>query len=399
MKKSALFTILFLTLLLINIITISCSNEQEKNEIANQNSITSVSIDEAKAYLNKIGLLKPKEELKGEPTSSSNEYVTVFQDYTKQEPINDSKEKMTVIPAFTIHPEYYSRVIIFKVDGEVISRVFSMEWDESMGSKHYTGRIIVTDLKGNYVNGFKIDKGLITHYLVPKDNTQSIYFGKDKPIDGGWLDEVTVGGGGGGNFNALIPYLLLNNTYNGNGGQQSGGWGFGGSGGGSGINNYSNSLVEKLLQNLPTTVPKQEYGGACVPTSASFVASYFGSTQSPEFMMNEYAVAHNMNQLQEAVALFDGLGHDQQVSFLIQQFNMSGVNTIEQMTSAIDNGYPVLTTIVDENSIPYHEVTIVGYNSVTNQFTIANTVPGSYQIIPYTNVDLSLQSWQITGVK
>lgn len=153
-----------------------------------------------------------------------------------------------------------------------------------------------------------------------------------------------------------------------------------------------------MLQNLPTSVPKQSFVGSCVPTNASFVASFFGSNQTPEFMMHEYALKNNLNMIQEANALVYGLGVDQQVAFLLQQFNMTGVQSIEGITNAIDNNHIVMSATID-NYGNGHEVTIVGYDNTTSQFTIANTATGAYEQINYGDISLSIQSWEITGVK
>ncbi|MEO8240045.1 MAG: C39 family peptidase [Flavobacterium sp.] len=213
-------------------------------------------------------------------------------------------------------------------------------------------------------------------------------------LAGGWYDNgygitITYGGGSsGGDY-----------WYDSSGGSYASDWnnidGNNGSGGGGGSDS---AYVEVLLSNLPQYCPVQAYNGACVQTSASFVASLFGSIQSTEFMMHEYAVKNNMSQIQEVNALFQGLGHDQQVAFLLQQFNMTGVSTISEMTNAIDKGHPVMGVIMS-GANSGHEVTIVGYDNATQNFTIANTLYGGYSYASYTDINTNIQSWEITGVK
>ena len=128
------------------------------------------------------------------------------------------------------------------------------------------------------------------------------------------------------------------------------------------------------------------------------MAGYLGSPQTPEFMMHEYGLTHNLNAGQETYYLLAGLGVDQQVSFLMQQFNMTGVNTIAEMTSALDNNHPVLATTIAQNGNS-HQVTIVGYDNVTSVFTVADTVSGTYITLLYSEISLSILSWEVTGVK
>ncbi|WP_197488926.1 C39 family peptidase [Flavobacterium succinicans] len=199
--------------------------------------------------------------------------------------------------------------------------------------------------------------------------------------DGSWASGA---GTFGGTYDPFYDGSYTSDWYN-----------YGNDNTGGGGDNGSNPII---LQNLPASVPKQFFPGACVPTSASFVASFFGSSQTPEFMMHEYGLKNNMTPLQEALALNNGLGHDQQVAFLLQQFYMTGVQSISQMTNAIDNKHIVMAATIDNNGNG-HEVTIVGYDNATSEFTIANTATGAYEQINYADISLSIQSWEITGVK
>ncbi|WP_347053574.1 C39 family peptidase [Flavobacterium olei] len=244
---------------------------------------------------------------------------------------------------------------------------------------------------------------------------------ESKTILGGYLYDENPGGGWSGDGSSSSP---PNGGYynngdgitiigHGSGGSNSGSYGDWGSSGwgqdhssqwdygngqnqGGGGGDYS--YVDTTLPNLPQYPPVQQYKGACVMTSASFVASLFGSVQSPEFMMSEYGSKNNMNQMQHTLALFNGLGHDQQVAFLLQQFNMTGLSTVTEMTAAIDRGHPVMGVImVGQNT--GHEVTIVGYDYSTGNFTIADTIYGGYSYVGFNAINTSMQSWEITGVK
>lgn len=219
-----------------------------------------------------------------------------------------------------------------------------------------------------------------------------------KILAGGWYDNgygITIThGGGGGSSPGGYWYDSSGGGYADDWNNIDGNYGNGNGGGGGSTDSY----VQVLLPNLPQYCPVQSYKGSCVPTSASFVASLFASVQSPEFMMNEFGLKNNMNEFQQGVAMLTGLGHERQVSFLLQQFHMTGVSTISQITSAIDKEHPVMAVImVGDNA--GHEVTIVGYDDATQNFLIANTLYGGYSYAEYTDINTNIQSWEITGVK
>ncbi len=262
--------------------------------------------------------------------------------------------------------------------------------------------------------------------IVNPIESKSLFGGCDYCNNGysqatGWRCMMNYGGsqsegdGYGSDIASNIGYYDSNN-HTLNGGYASDWNNYGGDNGGGGSdsgNTYDNSWVDNngdgindgdqlipvILPNLPASVAIQAQPGSCVPTNASFLASYFGSPQSPEFMMHEFGLTQNWNANQEEYYLYDGLGVDLQVAFLLQQFNMTGVNTIVEMTNAIDNGHPVMAATIDANGSDGHQVTIVGYDSATTIFTAYDSVTGTYAEYLYSEISLAILSWEITGVK
>ncbi len=164
-----------------------------------------------------------------------------------------------------------------------------------------------------------------------------------------------------------------------------------------GIDDADQNYIPVELKNLPTTVP-QQIGNTCVATNASFVASLFGTIQSPDFMIVEYITANNFTAAQQLLIYQNGVGQDTQVAFFLLQFNMTGINTIAEMTNAIDNQHPVLAATIDAQGNG-HEVTIVGYDNATTKFKAYDSVTGTYAQYLFTDISLAILSWEVTGVK
>ncbi|WP_306354240.1 hypothetical protein [Flavobacterium sp. '19STA2R22 D10 B1'] len=224
----------------------SCSHyENGLEEIKNTNlkAITTVSLEEAKAYLNHNKLFNTEKKAKEAKDTLSTIFVTLFQDQISHEPLINSDQKITVIPAVIAYPKYYSRVILFKMENEIIARVFSMRRDQSSTDENFTGVILITDLEGNFSSGYNVKNGIITHQLVYNTREQGnkgvIGFIPDDPIDGGILDPVKVDGstspaGNGGIRDVWLAYGPL--TGPNSNPSNSGWWNYGGSSGGAGNN-------------------------------------------------------------------------------------------------------------------------------------------------------------------
>lgn len=79
-----------------------------------------------------------------------------------QEPIINSNQLLTIIPATTKYHNVYSRVLVIKVNDTIKAAVINMT--KSNDYKQYSGIISITDLYGNFINGFRVKNG----YLISK---------------------------------------------------------------------------------------------------------------------------------------------------------------------------------------------------------------------------------------
>ncbi|AIM36927.1 hypothetical protein KO02_09655 [Sphingobacterium sp. ML3W] len=224
----------------------SCShydNGLEGLNKSNSNGITTVTVEEAKAYLNNNELFKTGEKGKGDTIPLSTNFVTLFQDQINHEPLINSDQKMTVIPAVIAYPKYYSRVVLFRLEDRIIARVFNMKRDQSSTDKNFTGVILITDLEGNFSSAYNVKDGSITHYLVYKIREQNnkgvVGFIPDDPIDGGILDPVKVDGSSSSGQGGIRDVWLAYGPQTGSGANSSnsGSWHYGGGSSGAGTNN------------------------------------------------------------------------------------------------------------------------------------------------------------------
>jgi murein DD-endopeptidase MepM/ murein hydrolase activator NlpD len=91
------------------------------------------------------------------------------------EKILNSSQLISVIPATTIYAEHYSRILLVKVRDEIQAVVFSMYGSKSTSTNKFTGEILITDLKGNFINGFRVSEGIINTQFKKKDNRKSSF--------------------------------------------------------------------------------------------------------------------------------------------------------------------------------------------------------------------------------
>jgi hypothetical protein len=95
------------------------------------------------------------------PRNYDPDYVVPDLSQISNEKILNSSQLLTVIPATTIYPEHYSRILLLKINGEIKAVVFSMYGSKNTTSDKFTGEILITDLHGSFINGFRVSEGLI----------------------------------------------------------------------------------------------------------------------------------------------------------------------------------------------------------------------------------------------
>lgn len=142
----------------IPIILLNCEKE---TELDNKEPIETVSLNETLTYFN-------SNQKKVRKSSNSN-YVTPFLDSISQQEIINSNELITVINAKTIYEEHYSRILLLKVNNEIKSVVFSMYENDNSNTEHFSGEIVITDLQGSFINGYRLENGIAISQFVKKN--------------------------------------------------------------------------------------------------------------------------------------------------------------------------------------------------------------------------------------
>ena len=127
MKQTFLKTIL---LLFITIVFTNCDKEEITTE--QQSNIETVSINEAQNLFSSTKLSKASK-------SENEQYAIPILDFISQEEITDSEELLTIIPAYTIYEDVYSRILLLKIEGEIESVIFSMVRDEDSSNEQFSG--------------------------------------------------------------------------------------------------------------------------------------------------------------------------------------------------------------------------------------------------------------------
>ncbi len=153
----------------------SCEKEQNIN--TETNSLKTISIDEAKDFLDsKIGSTISR--------NANDSYILSYSDYFSHEEIISNSEYMTVIPALTINEDLYSRILILSINGKTQSVVYSMLFDATSTENSFTGEILITDLDGNFLNGYVAENGQITMQYIQTGNGQNRYANSYYRTDG-----------------------------------------------------------------------------------------------------------------------------------------------------------------------------------------------------------------------
>ena len=197
----------------------NCESENLDTIERQQNTVETVSVNEAVDFFTAKTAFRSAK-------SAGEDYVIPHLAHITQEEITNSNALLTVIPATTIYEEHYSRILLLKINNQIQSLVFSMHASGNASQAYFSGEIIITDLEGNFVNGYRVANGLITTQLR-KANTAAKTFSAAKnnnvvcPDHGECtegsncvlclqeLEEVVVGAGSG-NSGGQVQYVDLN---------------------------------------------------------------------------------------------------------------------------------------------------------------------------------------------
>lgn len=143
---------------------INCENDQIVTE--QLNSIETVSIEEAFTLFSQNSLTSLSSKSKNNP------FVIPYLDAITQENIINSDELITIIPTQLKNKATYSRILLLKINDEIESVVFSLVGDEQNAEGHFYGRIYISDLEGNFINGFKVENNHLVSRLVKSRSSE-----------------------------------------------------------------------------------------------------------------------------------------------------------------------------------------------------------------------------------
>jgi hypothetical protein len=229
--KSGIYILKFLILFFLALTLSNCQVDEEIDK--KESSIQTVGINEAVSFLKQNSI---------NSNSKTGKKILALPDLTAvtQEKINGSDQLLTVIPLSTNNKEEYSRILISRISGVLRVVVFSMYSDKDNVTEYFSGKIMIRNLNGDFVNGFRVENGIyVSQYQIQKTtkNITKREGGEETTSNGGELNEVPVTN----HYhrpNAATPWLYLYNDLDDSGGgfgNYSWDSGSGGGGGGDGF--------------------------------------------------------------------------------------------------------------------------------------------------------------------
>lgn len=140
----------------------------EQYEITEQ-SIETISVNEA------LSLFKTNGNTSNRSVKTPN-YIPHLKEIV-QEKMKNTDELLTVIPVTPTYGKHNSRILLLKINNKIESVIFNMLEKEGNSDIHFTGKIIITDLEGNFLNGYRTENGiLISQYKIKEKLNKASFF-------------------------------------------------------------------------------------------------------------------------------------------------------------------------------------------------------------------------------
>ncbi|RBW59158.1 hypothetical protein DS884_05255 [Tenacibaculum sp. E3R01] len=233
----------------------NCQDEQPLT--SPDNTIKTVAINEALEHLNLLTVSQ----------RSKNQYLTDINTKSiNYQKIKKSNELLAVINAKTIYKGRYSRVLVLKVNDKIESVLFSMTPNTEKENKLYTGELLITDLSGNFINGYRVKKSKLVAQFVKRGNTKLLSRGETCPDHGECtegsncvfctqeLEEVVINSNSGSNTTQHVPvtglYDYTGTEQGGNSGDGTMSWNFGSDGGGGSTESIVIESPESSIEDI-----------------------------------------------------------------------------------------------------------------------------------------------------
>ncbi len=139
----------------------SCSTEEALMQ--NEAIIKTVSREQAIQFLQQNPLRTSiKKAIK---TNNSPNY-----DAISQEEISNSDQFLTVIPLLNNDKTQHSRIVLLTINDTLKNAIFTMYPDGEQKTKDFSGRLMITNLSGEFKNGFRVKDGFLVSQFVLKIN-------------------------------------------------------------------------------------------------------------------------------------------------------------------------------------------------------------------------------------
>jgi hypothetical protein len=147
----------------ISLITLACRKERNESP---PDEMETLSREEVMNFLG-------KEENSLKPKNYDGDYVSPDFNNISMEKLSNSSQLIAVIPATTIYPEHYSRILLMKVNKKINAVIFSMYADNGSQLNKFSGEILITDLQGSFINGFRASEGILKTQFIKIINAKS----------------------------------------------------------------------------------------------------------------------------------------------------------------------------------------------------------------------------------
>ena len=142
-----------------------CESENVTSDQGQPHTVETVTINEALALFT----AKPAS---NSAKTAGEAYIIPHLLHITQEEIINSDVFLTVIPATTIYEEYYSRILLLKINDKIQSLVFGM-YASGSDTPYFSGEILITDLQGNFLNGYRVENGRFVSQFRKKAGSKS----------------------------------------------------------------------------------------------------------------------------------------------------------------------------------------------------------------------------------
>ena len=167
-------------------IFIGCNNDELNEDLPDEEVIENItgasigkyqqlSLDEVTGFVDEIELNKPLKDGSDMATLNTDSDFLVGLDASSLafEQVEGAALKIPTIKARLKYPEVSSKIFVVKVKDSTLAFLMNIVEDNSITDEHFSGIVGITDLSGNFVNGYRLKNGeFVTQFMVAKKQQQ-----------------------------------------------------------------------------------------------------------------------------------------------------------------------------------------------------------------------------------